>query len=106
MQDDRVYLNRYIWNRFKNDFNTRKHKISFETAVSVFEDPLAVTVFDEKNSTDTEDRFKIIGYISIRPSFVTLSFTPRGDLIRIFSARKAGEEEKEAYIENAEKYDG
>jgi uncharacterized DUF497 family protein len=104
MHDNVIYLDRYIWNRFKNDSNKRKHKIGFETAVEVFNDPMAITVFDEENSTDTEDRFKIIGYIPIRPSFVTVSFTPRLELTRIFSARKAGEEEKEAYIENAERY--
>jgi uncharacterized DUF497 family protein len=104
MRDDVVYRSRYIWTGFKNDLNKRKHKISFEAAVVVFDDPLAVMVFDEENSSDTEDRFRITGYINIRPSFVTLAFTPRGDLIRVFSARKADDGETEAYIENAERY--
>lgn len=104
MYDNVIYRDRFIWSRFKNDLNQRKHKIGFETAAMVFDDPLAVTVFDEENSTDSEDRFRITGYISLRPSFVTLAFTPRGDLIRVFSARKADEEEREAYVENAERY--
>jgi uncharacterized DUF497 family protein len=104
MYDNVIYRDRFIWSRFKNDLNQRKHKIGFETAAMVFDDPLAVTVFDEENSTDSEDRFRITGYIPLRPSFVTLAFTPRGDLIRVFSARKADEEEREAYVENAERY--
>ena len=37
-------------------------------------------------------------------SFVTVSFTPRMELTRIFSARKADEKEKDEYLENARKY--
>jgi uncharacterized DUF497 family protein len=106
MQNDFVYRDTYIWNVFKNNFNKRDHKISFETAVEAFNDPLAIVVFDEKNSTAGEDRYRLTGYIPIRPSFITISFTPKPGLTRIFSARKADDKEKEAYIENAGSYCG
>jgi len=100
MYDDVVYNDNFIWHRLKNELNVHYHKISFETATCVFDDPFAVVGYDLANSNEQEDRYKITGMLQFRNSFVTVSFTPRGELTRIFSARKADEKEKEAYIEN------
>ena len=100
MYDDVVYKNKFIWHRLKNELNIQRHKISFETATDVFDDPFAIIGYDLANSTEQEDRYKITGMMSFRTAFVTVSFTPRGELTRIFSARKGDEKEKEAYIEN------
>jgi len=105
MYDDVVYKDKFIWNRSKNILNIQRHKISFETASLVFDDPLAMVVYDFDNST-YEDRYKLTGFLGFHSSFVTVSFTPRMELTRIFSARKADEKEKEEYIENARNYFG
>jgi uncharacterized DUF497 family protein len=104
MYDDVVYEGKFIWNRSKNDLNKKRHKISFETASMVFNDPLAMIIYDFVNSTFGEDRYKIIGSLLSHLFFVTVSFTPRMELTRIFSARKADEKEKEEYFENARRY--
>jgi uncharacterized DUF497 family protein len=43
-----LYKDRFIWNNEKNVLNKKKHKIGFEEASGVFDDPFAVEVFDEK----------------------------------------------------------
>ena len=104
MYDDVVYEGKFIWNRSKNELNKHRHKISFETASLVFNDPLAVVVYDFANSIYGEDRYRLTGSLVSHSFFVTVSFTPRMELTRIFSARKADEKEKEEYLENAKKY--
>ena len=78
-QDDVIYKNRYVWNRYKNDLNQRKHHLSFELA------SLAVTGL-------------------INNALVTVSVVYRGDLIRIFSARNASPTEVVDYYEQFQEY--
>jgi len=104
MYDDVVYEDKFIWNRSKNELNKRRHKINFETASLVFDDPLAMVVYDFVNSTYDEDRYRLTGFLMSHSSFVTVSFTPRMELTRIYSARKADEKEKDEYLENASRY--
>lgn len=106
MYDDVVYNDKFIWNRSKNELNKRKHKVSFETASLAFYDPLAIVVYDTDNSDYNEDRYKLTGFLMSHSVYITVSFTPRMELTRIFSARKADDEEKNEYIENAERYYG
>jgi len=106
MFDDVVYKDKYIWQRSKNEINIREHEISFETASLAFDDPLAVVVYDLTHSCYDEDRYRLTGFIMSRPSLVTVCFTIRAELTRIFSARKADEKEKYEYSENARQYCG
>jgi uncharacterized DUF497 family protein len=87
-----IYKNRYVWYRYKNDMNRRKHHLSFETASLVFDDPFHIEEFDEENSV-AEERFN-----------VTVSVVYRGDLIRIFSARNADTLEVRDYYEQFQEY--
>jgi len=48
--DDIIYKNRYVWTRYKNELNKRKHHLSFETASLVFDDPFLIEEFDDENS--------------------------------------------------------
>jgi uncharacterized DUF497 family protein len=105
MYDDVIYENKYIWSHSKNELNKQRHKISFEIASLVFNDPLAMVVYDFTNSI-YEDRYRLTGFLSVHSSFFTVSFTSRMELTRIFSARKADVKEKDEYIENARKYLG
>lgn len=84
------------WDDRKNEINKRKHGISFETAVHVFEDINRIEYFDEAHSAD-EDRFIVLGLVR-KVLFVV--YTDRGDATRIISARKATEAETEVYYDN------
>jgi uncharacterized DUF497 family protein len=103
--DDVIYKNRYVWNRYKNSLNQRKHHLGFETASLVFDDPFHTEEFDEENSV-TEERFNITGSVTglINNALVTVSVVYRGDLIRIFSARNADLLEVQYYYEQFQDY--
>ncbi|MDR1149732.1 MAG: BrnT family toxin, partial [Spirochaetaceae bacterium] len=87
-----------IWHNKKNELNKNKHGIGFEEATGVFDDPFSYEVFDASNSLD-EDRYRVIGAITgfVLGRFVTVSVTYQDELIRIFSARDAGQTEIEEY---------
>jgi len=104
MHDDVLYRGRFVWNRMKNVLNQRNHRIAFENALEVFEDPFCIEEYDWENS-DYEDRYNITGYLN-GWHYITVSFTMRDSLIRIFSAREADGEEEEAYDENVRDYVG
>jgi uncharacterized DUF497 family protein len=103
MYDDVIYHGRFIWNRLKAETNNRKHGITFENATEVFDDPFFVEEYDEENS-ENEDRYNIVGFVN--GTYITVSFTLRDNLTRIFSARKADIEEEGAYDENIRRYIG
>ena len=75
------------WDRDKERRNIKKHKISFDEAVTVFYDPLSAT-FPDPDHSIAEDRFITVGYSSQGRLFV-VSHAERGDVIRIISARPA-----------------
>lgn len=85
--------------------NQRKHHLSFETASLVFNDSFHTEVFDEENST-VEERYNITGSVTglINNALITVSVVYRGDLIRIFSARKADTLEVRDYYEQFQEY--
>jgi uncharacterized DUF497 family protein len=51
-----------------------------------------------------EDRYNIVGFV--KGAYMTVSFTLRDNLLRIFSAREADIDEEEAYDENVRRYIG
>jgi len=75
--------------------NLRKHGICFVEASTVFADPFAGFFYDPDHS-DEADRFLAIG-ISENGRFLVVSFTERGDNIRIISARRAKPRERASY---------
>ena len=78
---------KFEWDKDKERRNIRKHAISLDEAVTVFYDPLSAT-FAEPDHSIEEDRFITVGYSSQGRLFV-ISYTERGDAIRIISARPA-----------------
>ena len=48
---------KFEWDSEKNEINMRKHGVDFEEAKTVFEDEMAIAIYDEEHSAD-EDRFK------------------------------------------------
>ncbi|GHT57614.1 hypothetical protein FACS1894109_10170 [Spirochaetia bacterium] len=100
---DVLYKGRYVWDRRKNEVNKKKHRISFEIAVDVFDDPFYYEVYDKRNSVN-EDRYNVTGEVTglVNGKFITVSVTYRNGLIRIFSARKADAMMVRSYYEVVE----
>ena len=76
---------KFEWDENKNVINKEKHKISFETAAYVFDDPYCIEMFDFEHSID-EDRYIAIGKVG---EVLFVVFTERKDTIRLISARLA-----------------
>lgn len=85
----------FEWDYQKADRNRQKHGISFEEAVTVFSDPMALTFLDTDHS-ETEDRSRTYG-ISNKGRLLVVVHTERQNKLRIISARKATQYE-EKYI--------
>jgi uncharacterized DUF497 family protein len=87
----------YEWDAKKAKGNRRKHGISFEDAATVFLDPLALT-FPDPDHSGGEEREITIGRSSGQ-KVVFMSHCPRGDRVRIISARKTTRGERKQYEE-------
>ncbi len=87
----------YEWDPEKAKANLRGHSVSFEEGATVFLDPLAVTYADPDHS-DEERREITVGH-SARQRVVFVSHTPRGERIRIISARKGTRRERKQHEE-------
>jgi hypothetical protein len=95
---------RFIWDEPKNRRNRLKHKVSFETAVSVFDDPHAISIQDR--FVKDEERWQTLGLIEgVVVLLVVHSIEVEGDeeIIRIISARKATPREREIYAQSQQK---
>jgi uncharacterized DUF497 family protein len=90
------------WDRRKAAVNLRKHRVSFDEASTVFDDPLAF-IFDDQDHSADEQREIIIGH-SINNRLLLVCFTERTpDAVRIFSARLATKRERKDYEENRDR---
>ena len=87
---------RFEWDEDKAKANIKKHKISFEEAIDLFNDPLLWERYDFKNSTNEESRYIGIGQID---GFVIVSscYTDRNGRTRIINARRASSKEEKDY---------
>jgi hypothetical protein len=92
----------FEWDAKKAKANRKKHRVSFEEAKTIFNDPLLVTFPDEEHS-EAEERFISIG-MSASHRVLLAVHTEReatDDLliIRIISCRKATASERRVYEE-------
>ncbi|MEJ2210552.1 MAG: BrnT family toxin [Anaerolineae bacterium] len=87
----------FEWDAEKAQTNLRKHRVSFDEAVTVFNDPFSVTILDPEHSDD-EDRFIDVG-ISDTGDVLVVIYTERGENIRIISCRRATPRERRLYEE-------
>ncbi|MBI3524724.1 MAG: BrnT family toxin [Betaproteobacteria bacterium] len=78
---------KFVWDDQKAASNLRKHGISFDEAVSVFADDLALT-FADTDHFESEDRSRTYG-ISNKGRLLVVVHTERRYNVRIISARKA-----------------
>ena len=85
----------FEWDEEKNATNKRKHKISFETAIHVFDDPNYIEMYDFEHSLE-EERYVAIGRVG---DILFVVFTERSENIRLISARLATDLERSIYYD-------
>ena len=89
----------FEWDETKNKRNREKHRIWFEEATSVFDDPAGRLFLDETHSEE-EDRFILLGMSSEARLLVVVHCERKSDsVVRIISARKANKGEVTFYEE-------
>ena len=86
---------KFEWSREKADSNLRKHGCTFIEGSTAFSDPLSVTIADPDHSV-FENRFLHLGQTS-NGKLIVVSFTERGDRIRLISVRRASRRERIQY---------
>lgn len=79
---------RFVWDPFKAQGNFKKHRITFEEAVTVFLDREAVRIHDPEHS-QKEDRWILLGLSQQIRVLVVVHVEKEDDTIRIITARKA-----------------
>ena len=87
----------FEWDPSKARQNRRRHRVSFQEAASVFGDPLAITYPDPDHSM-AEERFITVG-LSSAGRILIVAHADRNENIRIISARKTTQREREQYEE-------
>lgn len=83
---------RFEWDHAKNHHNLSKHKISFETAALVFDDP-GILSLQERGVDDAV--LVVVAH--------TYRDTPGGEVVRIIPARKATPAERRQNEESAKR---
>jgi uncharacterized protein len=85
----------FQWDPAKARANLRKHRVDLADATAVFDDPSALTRDDPH---PREERFVTLGLDALGRLLV-VSWTPRGDDVRIIPARPATRAETQQYQE-------
>ncbi len=83
----------FEWDDAKAEANLRKHGVSFEEAVTSFEDPNHLIVDDGSSDGET---YWLVG-LSIAGRLLTVVHVERGPRERIISARRATAEDERQY---------
>jgi uncharacterized protein len=86
----------FEWDDRKAAHNVAKHGVPFEYAVRVFLDPRRLDSEDARHDY-SEERWLTLGKIEGR--LFAVAYTPRGEVMRLISARKANEREQRKYDE-------
>jgi hypothetical protein len=92
----------FEWNPDKAEKNLRKHRLSFETAIRAFADPLALV--EQDRFENGEHRWQTLGMVE-GYLLVLVAHTVRDDedgteVIHIISARRADQNERKRYEQN------
>ena len=102
----RIYIARYEWDERKNRENWRKHGVSFELAIQVFEDEDCLIDLDRVDSSG-EQRWHAIGLSHMQGERGLLLLVVHAyrenidgeEITRIISARKAAKRDVRRYQE-------
>jgi uncharacterized DUF497 family protein len=87
----------FEWDEEKAQKNLKTHKVSFEEAKTVFNDPFLLT-FPDPGHSEFEQRYLNIGTSSTGLTLFVIH-TERRENIRIISCRKATPTERKSYEE-------
>ena len=85
----------FDWDPEKATANLRRHDVSFDEASTVWNDYFNIELFDHDHSVE-ENRFLMIGE-SAEQRLLIISFTERGNRVRIISARELTPKERREY---------
>ena len=90
----------FEWDPDKNSSNRKKHGVSFDEAILVFADPIALSFFDDGHS-DEEERWITMGIIQSGRILVVIHTdrirVENKTVIRVISARGATDNEIKQY---------
>ena len=89
----------FEWNKEKAKSNLKKHGVSFVEAETVFGDLSAKMFFDDEHSIDERREF-IVGYSKMNRMLVVYFTERENRILRIISARKPTNIEREDYEQN------
>ena len=84
----------FVWDADKALSNQRKHGVSFDEAVTVFDDPLFIL---QDACRSEEQRDAVIGFSSANRLLTVVHIECDGVFIRIISARRASATEEALY---------
>jgi uncharacterized DUF497 family protein len=84
----------FDWDNTKAAANWRDHGVAFDQAVRAFRDPFAVETIDDREDYG-EERINLLGMCD--GVILHVTYTERGDRIRIISARRAERHEQDFY---------
>jgi len=91
--------NRFAWDNGKAASNWRAHGVTFDQAAKAIGDPFAIEWIDDRE-TYGEERISLLGMCD--GVILHVTYTERGDRLRIISARRAERHEQDNdYRENS-----
>jgi uncharacterized DUF497 family protein len=85
---------RFEWNNDKAARNWRDHGVTFDQGAKAIADPFAVEWIDDREAYD-EERINLLGMCE--GVILHVTYTERGERIRIISARRAERDEQDDY---------
>ncbi|MBI4822878.1 MAG: BrnT family toxin [Nitrospirae bacterium] len=90
----------FEWGEGKNKINIKKHRVSFEWAKEIFDDPLHISVLD-KRFDYFEERWVTLGStksgIILVVGHMYYLTEEAEEVIKVITARKATKKEREQY---------
>ncbi len=85
----------FEWDEKKAAANSRMHGISFDEAAKVFNDPFVIEDIDDRFDYGEE---RIVATGHVQGVVLKVTFTMRGAICRIISARRATKHEEQDYF--------
>lgn len=85
---------RFEWNNAKAARNYRDHGVTFDQAAKAVADPFAIEMIDDREDYG-EERVNLLGMCD--GVLLHVTYTERGERIRIISARRAERHEQDEY---------
>lgn len=86
----------FDWDKGNADKNWRRHRVAFYECEEVFVHEPAISV--DRTHSGAEARYYALGR-TVRGRLLTISFTMRGDKVRVISARDMSRKERRDYAE-------